>query len=423
MSLTQLDNSLIWHPFTQMALEPFAIPIVAGKDALLETESGEFIIDAISSWWVNVHGHAHPKIACAIATQAAKLEQVIFAGFTHPPAIALASKITQKLPGPLKKVFFSDNGSTAVEVALKMAIQFNTNKSQKKCRLIAFENAYHGDTFGAMSVGASGTFTLPYRDFLFDVARIRAPYPGCEEAAHQDLQREIEAGGAIALIYEPLVQGAAGMLMHNPIGLSNLLETAKKSGLILIADEVMTGFGRTGTLFASEQLTTTPDIICLSKGLTGGFLPLGLTVCAEQIYEGFLSEDRSKMFFHSHSFTANPISCAAALASIGIFEEQDTWENISRIQSSHEQFVHEMQFHSRFVNPRQCGTICALDLIGGEATSYLNPLRDQIYQLALENGVLLRPLGNVLYCMPPYCTQEVQLERIYATIRKIAEKI
>jgi adenosylmethionine-8-amino-7-oxononanoate aminotransferase len=323
MNLSERDHQLIWHPFTQQQTAMPNIAITHGKGALLYDENGNEYIDAVSSWWTNLFGHANSQIAAAIKKQVDTLEHVIFAGFTHQPAIELSEKLIQLLPKNQSKVFFSDNGSTCVEVALKMAIQYWHNQNIEKTTIIAFKNAYHGDTFGAMSVGARGVFNQPFESYMFDVTFLDLPTDDNFEQVLTDFQQIIQTQKAAAFIFEPLIQGSAGMLMYKAEYLDKLIETAQQNQVICIADEVMTGFGRTGKTFASDYLNHKPDIFCLSKGITGGFLPLGITTCTQKIYDAFLSEDKLKTFFHGHSYTGNPIVCAAANASLELLQTSE----------------------------------------------------------------------------------------------------
>lgn len=413
--LVQKDKAYIWHPYTQMKLAQDCVLIVSANGTMLYAEDGRGFIDAVSSWWTNIHGHAHPYIAQKLSEQAYQLEHLIFAGFTHRPAVELAERLLQKLPANQAKVFYSDNGSTAIEVALKMVFQYWHNIGKPKTKVIAFENAYHGDTFGAMAVSGRGAFTAPFAPFLFEVAFI--PLPQGEHIA-QSLQRfqDLVATGEIAgFIFEPLVQGTAGMQMYAPEVLDKFLAIARENEVLTIADEVMTGFGRTGKLFACDYLTAQPDLVCLSKGLTGGFLPLGVTTCKQVIYEAFLSDDRLKTFFHGHSYTANPLACTVALASLDLTEEPAFAENIQRISTKHQAFKADYQHHPKIQAIRHLGTILAVE-IRVEQTSYFSNIRDTLYNYSLEQGVLLRPLGNILYVLPPYCITDEELGKVYGVI-------
>jgi adenosylmethionine---8-amino-7-oxononanoate aminotransferase len=421
MSLVERDLKVIWHPYTQAKLTAPPIPIVRGEGVYLFDEAENKYIDAISSWWVNIHGHAHPYIADKVAAQLNKLEQVIFAGFTHEPAVQLAEKLVSILPVNQSKVFYSDNGSTAVEVAVKMAIQYWNNKGVNKRKIIALEHAYHGDTFGAMSVSAKSSFTKPFDELLFEVVHIPFPGKGMEDVALKELSKQIQTGGIAAFIFEPLVLGAGGMLMYEADVLDSLLAICKQNKVLTIADEVMTGFGRTGKYFASLYLQHQPDIICLSKGITGGTMPLSVTTATNEIYDAFISDDRSKTFFHGHSYTANPIACAAALASFDLLITDECLQSIKRITEQHKQFIQANQSISLLKNLRSTGTILAMDVVSNVDTSYFNPIRDKLYNYFLNKGLLLRPLGNTIYVMPPYCITNDELEQIYQAIIGLGE--
>lgn len=414
-----MQQNFIWHPFTQEKNASPPIHIESAKGTILYGTDGSEYIDAISSWWVNIHGHAHEAIAERIALQAKKLEHVIFAGFTHEPAISLAESIIKILPAQFAKVFFSDNGSTTVEVAIKMAIQYWYNKGfTQKTKVIAFQNSYHGDTFGAMSVGARNNFNAAFRPLLFDVIYLPVPTVQNIKSLKKQLSTLVFDERIAAFIFEPLVQGAGGMLMYEARYLDELLEVAREKNIICIADEVMTGFGRTGKNFAIEHLQTKPDIICLSKGITGGFLPLGLTVCTQKIYDAFYSEEVEKTFFHGHSYTANPLSCAAAIASIQLLLTSKCQEQIASICKSHAQFAVRISGNKMVTKVRQTGTILAFEIKTDDETSYFNSVKSLFYGFFVSKGVLLRPLGNVAYIMPPYCITETELEKVYTTIEE-----
>lgn len=421
-NLATRDAAVIWHPFTQHQIEPISIPITHGKGVYLFDANGKQYIDAISSWWVNIHGHGHPYLAEKIYEQALKLEQVIFAGFTHEPAVQLSERLLGHLPENFQKVFFSDNGSTAVEVAIKMALQFFHNQGQtQKRKIIAFEDAYHGDTFGAMSLGAPSTFNAPFQDMLFEVEFLPSP---CEpEACIAAMREKMEhATDYAAFIFEPLIQGAGGMKMYAPETLDTLIKLAHEHQLLCIADEIMTGFGRTGKWFAMDYLTHKPDIACFSKGLTGGMMAMGITTCSNALFDAFLSDDRKKTLFHSHSFTANPMACAAALASMDIMERAETWANIARVEASHLAWKRKPKSHI-IQNIRVQGTIVAFELAVGESTGYLHSIRDQAYQYCIKKGILMRPLGNTLYILAPYCISNDELENIYSEIENLANSL
>jgi adenosylmethionine-8-amino-7-oxononanoate aminotransferase len=403
-TLSERDKKVIWHPYTPQKYMPEPIPIVKGEGAVLYDINGNSYIDAISSWWVTLHGHAHPYIAQKLYEQAQVLEQVIFAGFTHEPAVRLAERLLEILPGSFARVFYSDDGSTSTEVAVKIAIQYWWNKGVKqRNKVLALTNGYHGDTFGAMSVSDRSVFTLAFQEKLFDVIFVD---PG------QAI--DFDPGEIACFIYEPLLQGAGGMNMYDADALNTLLKLCHQHHIICIADEVMTGFGRTGKLFASEYVSEKPDIICLSKGLTGGTLPLGVTACTDEIYQAFHSEDKLKTFFHGHSFTANPLACTAALASLDLLQKEECRKQIETIATMHKDFLKQLSVK----NPRQLGTILAFEL-DTDNKNYLNNIGREITRQALEQGVYLRPLGNTVYIMPPYCITEAQLQKVYGVILKI----
>jgi adenosylmethionine-8-amino-7-oxononanoate aminotransferase len=419
-----LSDSPIWHPFTQHAVFPDSVFIDRAEGAYLFTPSGARIVDAISSWWVTLHGHNHPKIVAAVRAQAERLDQVIFAGFTHQPAEELAAKLVAITPADLTRVFFSDSGSTAVEVALKMALGYWAHKGRSRRGVVALEGAYHGDTFGAMSVGARGAFNAPYEPFLFDVHRLPFPSKPDEHLtveAFEELLRA-EADKIAALIVEPLVLGAAGMMMYGPDTLRALHDLCRRYGVIFIADEVMTGWGRTGTRFACDQASVVPDILCLSKGLTGGFLPMGVTLAGEEIYQAFYSADRAKTFFHSSSFTGNPLACAAAFASLQIWDDEPVGERIGRIQQDLAELSPRLQRRTDVENVRQTGTILALDVRAVEA-GYLSAVSPKLYRAFIASGVLLRPIGQSIYVLPPYCSSRADLEFVVARIESALDAL
>ncbi len=421
MSLSERDQKVIWHPYTQAELNEPPIAIVRGEGVWLYDNFGTKYIDAISSWWVNIHGHAHPYIAEKVANQLGTLEHVIFAGFTHEPAIVLAERLIELLPDNHSRIFYSDNGSTATEVAIKMAIQFCGNQGIQKNKIIAFEHAYHGDTFGAMSISARGAFTQSFNSLLFDVIHIPLPEAGQQERTIEALKKILRENEneIAAFIFEPLILGAGGMLMYEASVLDALIELCQINDILTIADEVMTGFGRTGKYFATDYLKNKPDIICLSKGITGGTMPLGVTSCSEKIYNGFLSLNRNKTFFHGHSYTANPLACTAAIASLDLLTEQQCLDDIKRITHSHQSFLLKHQKTPFLKNLRCFGTILALDLMSTDPDSYFNPLRDKLYHYFLAKNILLRPLGNTIYLMPPYCISEKELNTIYKAIEGV----
>ncbi|TWA84582.1 adenosylmethionine-8-amino-7-oxononanoate aminotransferase [Azospirillum brasilense] len=427
-----LDRRHVWHPFTQAQTAPEPLAVTHGKGVSLFTEDGREILDLISSWWVNLHGHAHPAIAGAIAEQAHRLEQVIFADFTHSPAARLAARLAEVLPGGLDRVFYSDNGSTAVEVALKLAWQFWRNKGEgQRRRFLAFEGSYHGDTFGAMAAGVGSGFYEPFHELLFAVDRM--PYPTTwdddpeveakEAAALEWLDRWLAANGAemVAVIIEPLVQGASGMRFCRPEFLRAMAARVRAAGGLVIFDEVMTGFGRTGALFASQKAGVAPDLICLSKGLTGGFLPLSVTACGASIYEAFLGAGFDRAFAHGHSFTANPLGCAAALASLELTTSAETAANLARIEARHRAAIADLSNHPKLSRGRVMGTIAAIEVT--DAQGYTAVVGQTLKRFFLERGLLLRPLGPVIYLLPPYCVTDGQLDHAYAAIRDAADTL
>jgi adenosylmethionine-8-amino-7-oxononanoate aminotransferase len=417
------DKTYVWHPFTQMQTAPDPLMITHAKGSVLYAEDGKEYLDCNSSWWVNVHGHGNEHISEAITTQLGTLDHVIFAGVTHPKAIELAERVSNLLPDRLQKVFFSDNGSTAVEVALKMSFQYWHNQGKPKHRILALDGAYHGDTFGAMSVGQRGYFNEPFEPFFFDVDFIDFPNETNKTILLEKADELFDTGDFAALIVEPLVQGSAGMRMYEPSWLDQLVTIARKHKVLVIFDEIMTAWGRTGKLFAMDYCEEKPDIVCLSKGLTGGVLPLGLTVATPEIYEGFLSDEMAKGFLHGHSFTGNPLACASACASLDLFEQKETWEHIDRIQYFYRDHLHLFTSHSMVQSVRMLGTILAIEVKTGEGNTYFSEVRDYCYAFFIENGLLMRPLGNVIFLNPPYCTTNQQLQNALLKIRELLDTI
>ena len=418
-TILQRDKEFVWHPFTPQKDRQPPIAITSGKESLLIDEKGNSYIDAVSSWWVTLHGHANAFIAEKIYQQALTLEQVIFAGFTHEPAVSLAEKLIGILPGNMSKIFYSDNGSTSTEVAIKMSIQYWWNKEEKqRTKILAFHDSYHGDTFGAMSVSDRSVFTLAFQDKLFEVIFIDTPTAENIEAIKEKLS--LQAYEIAAFIYEPLVQGAGGMKMYDAAQMQKLLAFLKDREIICIADEVMTGFGRTGKLFASSYMVSPPDIICLSKGLTGGTMALGVTACNKKIYEAFLSDDKLKTFFHGHSFTANPLACTAALASLELLKQKSCTEKMDWICTQNKRLAEKLKDIAVYKNVRITGTILAFEINKGE-DAYLNSVSSGITNFCLQQGVYIRPLGNTVYIMPPYCITEAEFEKIEKVLEMIAE--
>ena len=421
MNLSERDLAVIWHPYTQMKTAQPPIPIVRGEGTCVFDEDGKKYIDAVSSWWVNIHGHSHPYIAQKVAEQLTKLEHVIFAGFTHPGAVELAERLLAILPDNQKKAFYSDNGSTAIEVAIKMCLQYWHNKGEQRTKILAFKNAYHGDTFGAMSVSGRSAFTAAFDSLLFEVEFIDLP----NDSNIDSLKSQISnlKSQLACFIFEPLVQGSAGMIMYEAQHLEALMAHCKQEGVLLIDDEVFTGFGRTGKSFGCNHVKTQPDIMCFSKGLTGGTMAFGLTTCTQEIYDAFLSDDKTKTLFHGHSYTANPVACAASLASLDLFLDPSTQANIDRIVARHQAFAESIKDHKRIANYRQTGTILAMEWETGNNTSYFSNLRDKLYHFFLDKGIILRPLGNIIYILPPYCITDAELDYIYSAIEQALDTI
>ncbi len=417
VSLLDLDAAHVWHPYTQHHNAPLPIPVARAQGSWLYDTSGRPILDAIASWWVTTHGHCHPAIVRAIAEQAATLDQVIFAGFTHEPAATLAAALVERMPAGLERVFFSDDGSTAVEVAIKLSLQSFANRGTPRRLVAALENAYHGDTFGAMAAGARGVFTHMYEPLLFEVARLPDPSEGDTLAA---LDALLTARGheLAAVIVEPLVLGASGMRVWDEAVLQGIRARTAAAGVHLIADEVMTGFGRTGPMFACERAGVRPDLLCLSKGITGGVLPLGATVATRDIFDAFSSEDRRKTFFHGHSYTANPIACAAALASLSLFDTACDAQR-ARIEATQARALSSLRGTKGVKAVRQIGTVAAMEL--DAPAGYLSDIGRELAAFSLQQGVLLRPLGNVAYCLPPYCTSDDELGRVYDVVQRFLD--
>ncbi|AJQ97310.1 adenosylmethionine--8-amino-7-oxononanoate transaminase [Gynuella sunshinyii] len=416
---------------TQHAIFPDSIKITSASGLYLYSEDGRAIMDGISSWWINTFGHCHPKMVSAVQHQAAELEQVIFAGFTHHPAEQLTDRLLsvvhRHLGDHLNYVFYSDSGSTAVEVALKMAIGHFEHRGQQRRTIVALEGGYHGDTFGTMSAGERSIYNDIYQPYLFEVSYLPFPESAVEAEDSKTVRHfrallEQQGNDVAALILEPLIQGAGGMRIYSAGLLRSLHELCQQYGVLLIADEVMTAFGRTGTLFACEQAGISPDLLCLSKGLTGGFLAMGATLASEDIYESFYDTDRSKTFFHSSSFTGNPLACAAAVASLDIWEQEPIMEHVSRIQRRHQSAIRQLQYYPGISNVRVQGTILALEIAGSDS-NYLSAIGPQLYRFYLNQNILLRPLGNCVYVLPPYCINDNELESIYDCIARSADHI
>lgn len=428
MKLAIRDRELMWHPFTQEKTAPLPIAILSAKGAYVYTDDGKSLLDLISSWWVNLHGHGHPSIAQAIYRQAKQLDHVLFAGCTHEPAVSLCESLRLLLPQQLRRFFFSDNGSTAVEVAIKMAFQYWHNRHESRHLFLCFEGGYHGDTVGAMSVGRESRFHDVFQPLMFETKSL--PFPATwhdDELYSQKEQSCLEAlkkmlllhkGKIAAFLLEPLVQGAGGMRMCRPQFLQAAIDLVREQGIVIIFDEVMTGFGRTGTLFALEQVARAPDILCLAKGLTGGILPLAITVATEEIYQEFLGTHFDKALAHGHSYTAHPLGCAAALASLNLLKQQKTRNSISLIQTTFKKWISPFRNCPKVFHLRQLGTIFAFEVKDPES-SYRSSAARQFQQKFIESNLLLRPLGNTLYLLPPYCVTVQQLNGAMEKILRI----
>ena len=423
MSLSQRDQKHNWHPYTQHKTAGAAVAIVKGEGALLWDENGKEYIDAIASWWVNPYGHSNKYIADAIYKQLTSLEHVLFGGFTHEPAVVLSEKLMEVLPSNQKKLFYSDNGSTAVEVAIKTALQYNYNKGIKKTKIIAFEDAFHGDTFGAMATSGITFFTEAFKGLLLEVVRIPVPTKGNEEKSVQVLEKLLKSNEFAAFIFEPLVLGAAGMVMYSPDVLDKMIALCKVHSVFTIADEVMTGFGKTGKNFATDYIINKPDMMCLSKALTAGTIPMAITTFTQEIYDGFYDDDINKALFHGHTFTANPTGCAAALASLELLQTPEIQANIKRVNQCHLDFEAKIKNHPKVKITRVLGVIFALEIKSDTKESYYGTLRNKLYNFFIENGVILRPVGNVVYVLPPYIITNSQLQKVYQTIEDALEII
>ena len=421
MNLTERDRQYLWHPYTQHKTAALPIAIKKGKGALLWDENDKEYVDAIASWWVNPFGHSNTFIADAIYKQLTTLEHVLFGGFTHEPAIILAEKLIEILPKNQQKIFFSDNGSTAVEVAIKVALQYFFNKGEKKTTIIAFENAFHGDTFAAMAASGISFYTQAFQGMFIDVVRIPVPVKGNEEISYSALREVIKNNTCAGFIFEPLVQGAAGMVMYEPETLDKLIQICQANNVLTIADEVMTGFGKTGKTFATDYLVEKPDMMCLSKALTGGTIPMAITTFSSVIFEAFYDDDINKALFHGHTFTANPTGCAAALASLELLQTNEMQANIIRVNKSHLDFQERIKNHPKVTVTRVLGVIFALEIKTETAASYYGGLRNKLYNFFIENGVILRPVGNIVYILPPYIISEEQLEKVYQVVENALE--
>jgi len=433
-NLSDRDRVCLWHPYTQMKVAPDPIPIVRGEGVWLYAEDGRRLLDGTSSWWVNIHGHSHPKLNEALSSQARKLEHVMFAGVTHEPAVELAERLTSILPSGLTRIFYSDNGSTAVEAALKMAYQYWQNRGKRNRReFVALNHAYHGDTIGAMSASENSVFTKAFGPLLFDVHRAYSPYcfrcplglerSSCQIDCLQGLRRLLETqyDSIAAVIVEPMLQGAGGMIVWPKEFLSGVREICDRYDVLMIADEVLTGFGRTGRMFACEHAGITPDILCLSKALTGGYLPLAVTAATENVFEAFLSDDRSKALFHGHSYTANPLGCAVALASLDLFDEEQTLQRVQRLEIQFRTRLNLLRGQPLVADVRGIGGIAAIELATSNG-GYLDDIGPKLTTEFVKRGLLLRPMGNILYFMPPYVITRSEVDWAFDQISDVLSK-
>jgi adenosylmethionine-8-amino-7-oxononanoate aminotransferase len=416
MSLQERDKKHLWHPLKQHQLNPESLAIVKAKDCILTDENGNEYIDAIASWYTCMYGHCNEFITSRVYKQMQQLDQVMFSDFTHEPAVKLSEELIKILPAGQNKIFFNDNGSTAVEASIKMALQYYYNKGEKRSVFIAFENGFHGDTFGAMGVSGLSVYNGPFEDFLIDVKRIPTPDGTNQEEIINLLEGYVSNNKIAGFIYEPLLQGAAGMKIHDAAGLNEILKFCKNQKVLTIADEVMTGFGKTGKNFASEFMDTKPDIICLSKALTAGLLPMAITSCTQEIYDAFLSDDVSKGFFHCHTYSANPVACAAAIAGIELLKSVEIQKNIKEIIASHKTFNERIKSHPKVKSTRQLGVVFAIDL--NTNNERYGGLRDKLLKFFMDRGVFLRPLGNTIYIQVPYIITKKELEKVYKTIEE-----
>ncbi|MDL5511051.1 adenosylmethionine--8-amino-7-oxononanoate transaminase [Arenibacter sp. M-2] len=416
-SLSERDQKHLWHPLTQHKLHPKMLGIVKAKGAVLYDEQGKEYIDGISSWYTCMYGHCNDAIIAKVYQQMQQLDQVVFSGFTHEPAIALSEALITLLPSNQEKLFFSDNGSTSTEIGIKMALQYHHNKGQKRAVLLAFDDGFHGDTFGAMSVSSLSVYNGPFEDYFIDVKRIPVPTDDNIGNLLQELENTLNLDAIAGFIYEPLVQGAAAMKMHKAEHLEKILKVIKSHNVLAIADEVMTGFGKTGKHFASDYMEVKPDIICMSKALTAGMLPMAVTSCTQEVYDAFYSDDIAKGLFHGHTYTANPLACAAALAGIELLTSDVIQKNIGKIIQWHQGFDAEIKDHPKVAATRQTGIIYALDL--NITMERYGNVRDKLFKHFMDSGVFLRPLGNTIYILAPYITTREQMQKIYNSIKEV----
>lgn len=417
--LSQRDKSVIWHPLTQHKTQHNALPIKKAKGCKLYDENGNIYIDAISSWYTAMYGHCHKKLVKAVQRQSEQLDQIIFSGFTHQPAVELAENLLAVLPDKMSKVFYNDNGSTATEIGIKMALQYHHNLGHDKDTLIAFEEGFHGDTFGAMSVSGLSVYNGAFEKHFIKVVRLPKPHGKNNKLVLTQLKTLCSENKIAGFIYEPIIQGAAGMKTYDKIGLNTILKYCKTQDIICIADEVMTGFGKTGTCFASEQIETQPDVICLSKALTAGMLPMGITACQDFIYDAFYDDDVAKGLFHAHTYSGNPLACAVAIEALKLYQSPEIQQQIQHITEAHQSFKSKIENHPNLKSVRHIGVILALDL-NLNIERYSN-VRDRLYQFFISKGIYLRPLGNTVYIVPPYVISRKELSQVYKALEEVLE--
>jgi len=420
MGLRVRDQKHLWHPLTQHKIAPHALPIVKAKGSILYAEDGKEYIDGIASWYTAMYGHCNEFITEKVAAQMQNLDQVVFSGFTHEPAVELSEALIEILPKNQQKLFFNDNGSTATEIGIKMALQYHHNQGQNRKVMLAFEEGFHGDTFGAMSVSGLSVYNGAFKEHFIKVLRIPVPTGQNNGEVLERLKKLISENNIAGFIYEPLVQGAAAMKMHDAAGLDEILKVCKENDIICVADEVMTGFGKTGKFFASDYLKTKPDVMCLSKALTAGLLPMGLTTCTQKVYDAFYDEDIAKGLFHGHTYSANPPACAAAIAGIELLVSEEIQGDIQRVIYAHRGFDARIKDHPKVINRRQLGVIYAFDL-NVKMERYGN-LRNELFKHFMEHGIFLRPLGNTIYILAPFTIKDAELDKIYKTIELALEK-
>lgn len=421
MNLTNRDQKHLWHPLTQHKTTQDALGIVKANGVYLFDEFGNKYIDAISSWYTCVYGHCHPHMVQKVTEQVSSLDQIVFAGFTHPPAVEMSEKLMEILPKNQQKIFFSDNGSTTVDIAIKMSLQYHFNQGKKKLKIIAFQDAFHGDTFGAMSVSGLDVYNGPFSDVVLKVDRISVPNQENIDRVVRDFKNILATNEVACFVFEPLVQGANCMKMHEAKYLDVLIALAQEQDVVCVADEVMTGFGKTGMYFASDRLKYKPDIMCLSKALTGGMVPMGLTTCTQKIYDAFYADEIAKGFFHGHTYSANPIACSAAIASIELLQSKEIHDGIQRIEKGHQEFVLKLKNHSNISEIRTLGVILAIDL--KLSIDRYGKDRNAILNHFMSKGIFLRPLGNTLYIVPPYVVKEEELFMIYNTMKEFIDAL